>query len=62
MASYLWNGGNIPRPKRACLEKIAAFFGLTEEDTFNIIDRKFHEVEHVMEKLLDAAAGKVIID
>ncbi len=62
MASYLWNGGNIPRPKRACLEKIAAFFGLTEEDTFNIIDRKFHEVESRMEKLLDAAAGKVIVD
>lgn len=62
MASYLWNGGNIPRPKRNCLEKIAAFFILSEEDTFNIIDRKFHEIESTMEKLLNDAAGKVIVD
>ena len=62
MASYLWYGGNIPRPKADCLQKIATFFGLSEEDTFNIIDRKFNEIETKMEKLLNSAAGKVIVD
>lgn len=62
MASYLWNGGNIPRPKGECLQKIARFFGLSEEDTLAIIDRKFNEIESKMEKLLNSAAGKVIMD
>ena len=62
MASYLWYGGNIPRPKGDCLQKIAAFFDLSEEVAFNIIDKKFHEIESAMGKLLNDAAGKVIVD
>jgi hypothetical protein len=62
MASYLWYGGDIPRPKGDCLQKIAKFFGLDEQDILNIIDRKFNEIEVKMKKLLDSAAGKVIVD